>query len=176
MLKNNSEMQYNMIKRFWHVLIILALISCQNQEQVSLSLEGIQNFDLIETLETSNKINKPVLLYFTGYACVNCKKMNDDLLKDTEIIKYLNEHFILIPLYVDDSTKAKKEEWEKSIFNKRMVRHVGKLNVRLQTILTRTGTQPIFAIVENEDSMHSYIGDTRDRVEFLDFLKKGSRD
>ena len=54
--------------------------------------------------------NKPILLDFTGWACVNCRKVEENVWSDPEIYKLINEELVLISLYVDDEGPAKEDQ------------------------------------------------------------------
>ena len=66
--------------------------------------------DLKEGLAYAQKANKPVLLDFTGYACVNCRKMEEHVWSDPQIDAVLRNEVVLISLYVDDKKELPKEE------------------------------------------------------------------
>ena len=59
-------------------------------------------------LEHARKVNKPVMLDFTGWACVNCRKMEEQVWSDPEVKQILSEEMVLISLYVDERTKLSK--------------------------------------------------------------------
>jgi len=72
---------------------------------------GITAFhDYDEGLAYAKKVNKPVLLDFTGHACANCRKMEENVWSDAEILKILKNEIVLISLYGDDQRKLPKEE------------------------------------------------------------------
>jgi thiol:disulfide interchange protein DsbD len=60
-------------------------------------------------LAYAKSVKKPILLDFTGYACVNCRKMEDFVWSDPAILKIQNE-VVLISLYVDDKRELPKSE------------------------------------------------------------------
>ena len=68
-----------------------------------LGLDCYKDFD--EGLQAAKEANKPILLDFTGWACVNCRKMEENVWSDSEIYTLLKEEYILISLYVDDNEK-----------------------------------------------------------------------
>ncbi|MDP5097670.1 MAG: thioredoxin family protein, partial [Flavobacterium sp.] len=72
---------------------------------------GITAFhDYEEGLAYAKKVNKPVLLDFTGHACANCRKMEENVWSDAEILKILKNEIVLISLYGDDQRELPKEE------------------------------------------------------------------
>ena len=66
--------------------------------------------DLKDGLEYAKQVNKPVLLDFTGYACVNCRKMEEHVWPEPEIYPYLKDDYVLISLYVDDKKELPEEQ------------------------------------------------------------------
>ncbi len=63
-------------------------------------------FDYDEGIAYAKQVNKPVLIDFTGHACVNCRKMEANVWPDKEVYKLINEDYVLIQLYVDDKTEG----------------------------------------------------------------------
>jgi thiol:disulfide interchange protein DsbD len=72
---------------------------------------GIVVFDDYEKgLAYAKTVNKPIMLDFTGYACVNCRKMENNVWSDAMILPILNNEVVLISLYVDDK-RDKSEQF-----------------------------------------------------------------
>ncbi|TAF54387.1 MAG: DUF255 domain-containing protein, partial [Sphingobacteriia bacterium] len=61
-------------------------------------------FTLEEGLAAAQLVNKPIMLDFTGHTCANCRKMEKEVWKDPEVLRRIKENFILISLYVDESS------------------------------------------------------------------------
>jgi thiol:disulfide interchange protein DsbD len=68
------------------------------------------SFDDYERLAYAKTVNKPIMLDFTGYACVNCRKMENNVWSDAMILPILNNEVVLISLYVDDKRDLPKSE------------------------------------------------------------------
>lgn len=60
-----------------------------------------------EGLAYAKQVNKPIMLDFTGWACVNCRKMEENVWNKPEVFKLINENYVLISLYVDDRETLK---------------------------------------------------------------------
>ena len=58
--------------------------------------------DYDDGLKYAKEVNKPIMLDFTGYACVNCRKMENNVWSDPKILKILNNNVVVISLFVDD--------------------------------------------------------------------------
>jgi thiol:disulfide interchange protein len=67
-------------------------------------------FTLEEGLAASKALNKPIMLDFTGHSCANCRKMEKEVWKDPEVLKRMRENFVLVSLYVDESTELPLNE------------------------------------------------------------------
>ena len=88
---------------------------------------GLQVFhDYDKALEYAKKVNKPLLLDFTGWNCVNCRKMEESVWVDDAIFPYLNDEIVIASLYVDERTKLPKSE-------RKVVKVNGK-NRKMETI------------------------------------------
>ena len=61
-------------------------------------------FTLEEGMAAAKALNKPVMLDFTGHSCANCRKMEKEVWKDPEVLRRMREDFVLVSLYVDEST------------------------------------------------------------------------
>lgn len=83
-------------------------ISSNNEEQCPLGLDCYKDFD--EGMAEAKRLNKPVLLDFTGWSCVNCRKMENDVWRQQKVYDLLQNEVVLISLYVDDRAELSEEE------------------------------------------------------------------
>jgi thiol:disulfide interchange protein DsbD len=90
----------------------------------------------------AKSVKKPILLDFTGYACVNCRKMEDFVWSDPAILKILQNEVVLISLYVDDKRIAKSEQYVSKETGKEIV-SVGNKWVIFQITKFKTNAQPL---------------------------------
>jgi len=67
-------------------------------------------FDLEEGMAAAKALNKPLMLDFTGHSCANCRKMEAEVWSDPEVLRSLKEDFVLVSLYVDESTELPLQE------------------------------------------------------------------
>lgn len=115
--------------------------------------------------------NKPVMIDFTGYGCVNCRKMELAVWTDPEISKILNDDYVLITLYVDE--KAKLPEPIKITENGtvRTLRTIGDKWSYLQRSKFGANAQPFYVLIDNEgmplNASYSYDEDIAKYKEFL---------
>jgi thiol:disulfide interchange protein DsbD len=136
---------------------------------------GIPAFDdYYHAKEYSKKTGKPMMLDFTGWACVNCRKMENQVWIDGDVKRKLTEDFILVSLYVDDKKKLpdslqKEVVWHGS---NRTLRSIGDRWSYLQNTKFDSSTQPQYWIVDAEDRRYSeptsYDPDIRKYINWLD--------
>ncbi|MEI6264610.1 MAG: cytochrome c biogenesis protein CcdA [Sphingobacteriia bacterium] len=67
-------------------------------------------FTLAEGLAAAKILKKPIMIDFTGHSCANCRKMEKEVWKDPEVLKRMRENFVLVSLYVDESTELPLNE------------------------------------------------------------------
>ncbi len=67
-------------------------------------------FTLEEGLAAAKVLKKPIMIDFTGHSCANCRKMEKEVWKDPEVLKRMHENFVLVTLYVDESTELPLNE------------------------------------------------------------------
>jgi len=80
----------------------------EQESECPLGLDCYKDFET--GLAVAKKENKPILLDFTGWACVNCRKVEENIWSEPDIFKILNENYVLISLYVDDRKSLPKEQ------------------------------------------------------------------
>lgn len=134
---------------------------------------GIDAFyDYDQALEYSKQVNKPVLLDFTGWSCVNCRKMEESVWPDPQVLKRLKEDYILVSLYVDDRTDLAPEEHYISTFSGKKIRRVGQKWSDLQASRFGTNAQPYYVVVDGEGNQlvpaQAYNEDIQNYINFLD--------
>lgn len=118
--------------------------------------QGIYVFhDYDEGLAHAKKVGLPVMLDFTGWACVNCRKMEENVWSDPEIKRILSEDLVLISLYVDERIELPEEEkYEKVVNGKnRKVKYVGDQWKILQEERYNINSQPYYVLMDHEEEM-----------------------
>ena len=104
--------------------------------------------DFGEGLAKAQEEKKPMLIDFTGYGCVNCRKMEEHVWPKAGIMKKLKQDFVLVSLYVDDKTKLKKPYI--SEFDGKKKRTVGNYWADFQAINFGVNSQPYYVLVSHE--------------------------
>lgn len=132
--------------------------------------------DYDSTLNRAKELNKPILLFFTGYACVNATKMESFILNKTEIKSIIDEKFIFYAAYVDDRTSLDNNMQYYSNTLQREVVTVGGKNLDLQVSKFKTNTQPYFVIINPNGKIiasEGYIKEV-ELQRFINFLNSDS--
>ncbi|MEP1782555.1 thioredoxin family protein, partial [Reichenbachiella sp.] len=134
--------------------------------------------DLETGLAYAKKQNKPVLLDFTGYACVNCRKMEEHVWSNQKIFDYINDDFVLISLYVDDKKELPEEERvqiERVQGGKRKLRKYGHKWAHFQTKFFNTNSQPYYVLLspDGKQMLNTAVGYTPNVDEYAEFLECG---
>jgi thiol:disulfide interchange protein len=104
-------------------------------------------FDYKEGMEYARKVNKPVLIDFTGHACVNCRKMEANVWPDKDVRKMINEDYVLIQLYVDDKTDLAPEDVVENAKGKSLTT-IGKKWSDLQASKFNSNSQPFYVLLD----------------------------
>lgn len=109
--------------------------------------------DYEEGLAYAKKINKPILLDFTGWSCVNCRKMEDNVWSDAHVWEQLNNNYVLISLYVDDTTPLPQDEQYVSTTTGKKIKTVGNKWSDFQTTQFKTNSQPYYVAVDTSGAL-----------------------
>jgi len=135
---------------------------------------GITAFhDYEEGLAYAKKVNKPVLLDFTGHACANCRKMEENVWSDAEILKILKNEIVLISLYGDDQRELPKEEQYVSKSGSE-VTTIGKKWREYQIERYNINAQPYYVVLDAEGKdISKPVGYTPNVEEYKSWLKEG---
>lgn len=100
---------------------------------------GIPTFhDYEQGLAYAKKVNKPIMIDFTGYACVNCRKMEERVWPDPKVLDVLNNDVVLISLYVDDKRPLPIEEQVVSKITGKVLKYTGQKWSELQILKYKT--------------------------------------
>lgn len=129
-------------------------------------------YDYDQALEFAKKVNKPVLVDFTGWTCVNCRKMEEAVWPDPTVLRLLNEEYILASLYVDDRTPLEESERFVSEFSGKNIRWVGQKWSDFQASRFGTNAQPYYVILDTDGNQlvpaEAYNEDIQNYINFLE--------
>ena len=122
-------------------------------------------------MEYARQQGKPVMVDFTGYGCVNCRKMELAVWTDQKVSQMLNDDYVLITLFVDDKTKLPEPIKITENGTERTLRTVGDKWSYLQRSKFGANAQPFYVLLDNEgmplNKSYSYDEDIQKYVEFL---------
>jgi thiol:disulfide interchange protein DsbD len=137
---------------------------------------GIMVFhDYEDGLAYAKSINKPIMLDFTGHACVNCRKMENNVWSDPSILPILKNDVVLISLYVDDKRELPKNEQFTTAAGDEIIT-IGDKWTDFMISKYKTNTQPLYVITDLEGKNLNNSKPTISYVtteEYLTWLKEG---
>lgn len=105
--------------------------------------------DYNEGLAYAKEVNKPMLLDFTGYGCVNCRKTEEHIWIDEKVWNRLSKDFVLVSLYCDDETPLKPFQYSKSRGKK--LRNIGNKWEDFQILNFQQNSQPLYVPIDPID-------------------------
>ena len=122
-------------------------------------------------MEYARQHGKPVMLDFTGYGCVNCRKMELAVWTDSKVSDIINKDYVLITLYVDNKTPLTSPVKVTENGRERTLRTVGDKWSYLQRVKFGANAQPFYVLIDNEgrplNKSYSYDEDIPKYIEFL---------
>jgi thiol:disulfide interchange protein len=132
--------------------------------------------DYEKGLAYAKTVNKPIMLDFTGYACVNCRKMENNVWSDSRILSILKNDVVLISLYVDDKRELPKSEQHISKTTGSEIETVGDKWADFMISKYKTNTQPLYVLTDLEGNSLNKTTPTISYVgvdEYESWLKSG---
>ena len=133
---------------------------------------SFEDYDL--GMAYAKTVNKPVMLDFTGKACVNCRKMEDYVWADPKVLQILDTDVVLVSLFVDFKEKLPKEEQYTSKITGKKIRSVGNKWSEFQTVKYGTNTQPYYVMLNHQEEMLSTPYAYNSSIDaFYEWLKDG---
>ncbi|QEC42390.1 protein-disulfide reductase DsbD family protein [Pseudobacter ginsenosidimutans] len=133
-------------------------------------------FDYKEALEAAKKMNKPLMVDFTGHSCANCRKMEQEVLNDPEVMKRLSQDFVVVSLYQDDKFRLPDEERFESKHGLGTIKDIGNLNKEISLEMVSSLAQPLYVFVDTDGTViknaGGYKADIPRFVKILDEVKE----
>ena len=133
-----------------------------------------------EAMAEAKRVNKPLLIDFTGWACVNCRKMEESVWTVESIKEKLENDFVLVSLYVDDKVKLPEEQ--QGVFEymaggekkKKKIKTIGNKWATFQTQVFNNNSQPYYVmLIPDGYLLGNPVGYTPSVEEYSDFLDCG---
>ncbi len=135
----------------------------------------INDFDRAMALARAQ--HKPLLIDFTGWACTNCRRMEENVWSKPEVSKYMQDNFILVSLYVDDREKLpvlQRTTYKKANGAETDIVTNGDKWATFESENFAQTSQPLYAIINTDQQLVNYpVGYTPDPKEYLSWLACG---
>ncbi len=142
-------------------------------EQTGLHANVVNDYE--SGLQLSKQQNKPILIDFTGWACVNCRKMEENVWTDPEVLRFIQNNFILVSLYVDDKALLPVEKrftYTTASGAQKEITSVGDLWATFQAENFNQSSQPLYVVMSPDQKLLSNpVGYTPDAKEYLNWLQ-----
>jgi cytochrome c biogenesis protein CcdA/thioredoxin-related protein len=133
--------------------------------------------DYEKALQLARQEGKPLLIDFTGWACVNCRKMEENVWTAPEIKDLIEKNFILVSLYVDDRQKLPKTDQfihTAADGSQKTIQTIGDKYSTMQSENFKNASQPLYVILNGEERlMNLPVGYTPDEQEYARWLSSG---
>jgi len=146
----------------------------EQESDCPLGIDCFKDFD--EGLAYAKKANKPILLDFTGWACVNCRKMEEHVWSVPEVYEILKEKYVLISLYVDDRKElAAEDQFDFKYESGRVktIETVGQKWGTFQTLNFNAASQPYYVLLSPDMKILHHAIQSTDSDTYRDWLTKG---
>jgi thiol:disulfide interchange protein DsbD len=133
-------------------------------------------FDYNQAMACAIQQGKPLFIDFTGHGCTNCREMEAVVWSDPEVLKRLQNDFVVVALYVDDKTELPEAEWYTSKYDKKVKKTVGKQNADRQIAKLDNNAQPFYVLVGKDERVLAWpYGYDKSVKDFVNFLEEGKR-
>ncbi|WP_109299035.1 cytochrome c biogenesis protein CcdA [Aquimarina sp. AU474] len=133
--------------------------------------------DFEEGVKAAKLQNKPIMIDFTGWACVNCRKMEEQVWSNPEIIEILKNKYVLISLYVDDREDLSENDqfkFLKSDGRVKNIKTIGDKWATFQTLNFQNNSQPYYVLLDTDmNLLNRTTAYTPDVSEYLKWLQTG---
>lgn len=135
---------------------------------------GLWGFNDMEDAQAyAKKVNKPILIDFTGYACANCRKMEENVWPDPEVLRVLAEEFVIASLYVDDKKELPKKKQYFSTYSNEQITTIGAKNMEYEITQFNNNAQPYYVIVRASGEVIQAPLGYATKEKFLQWMKEG---
>lgn len=146
----------------------------ETESDCPLGIDCFKDFD--KGLAYAKKVNKPVLLDFTGWACVNCRKMEETVWSEPDIYPILKDEYVLISLYIDDRKELPVEEQFDFKYESGRVKKINTIGEKwgtFQTLNFNAASQPYYVLLSPDLEILNSAVQYTDRDTYKEWLKTG---
>jgi|AntRauTorckE5430_2_1112549.scaffolds.fasta_scaffold04679_3 thiol:disulfide interchange protein DsbD len=142
-------------------------------DQLHLPYGLIGYYTMEEAIVESKKSGKPIFIDFTGKSCANCRKMEENVWPDSEVMKRLKNDFVIASLYCDSRIELPEIEWGKDSDGD-VIKTLGEINQQLQLDHFNSYGQPYYYVVDAEmNVLATFAGYENNAPKYAVFLDKG---
>jgi len=110
-------------------------------------------YDYDQALQVSKELHKPIIIDFTGFACVNCRKMESNVWVDPVVFKHLRDDFILLQLVVDDKAELPTVEQFTSTYSGKRITTLGGKWADLELSRFNANAQPFYVLLDSDGNL-----------------------
>lgn len=146
----------------------------ETESDCPLGLDCYKDFE--EGVAHAQEVNKPILLDFTGWACVNCRKMEENVWSDAKVYPILKEDYVLISLYVDDRKELPESEQFDFKYDSGRVKSIETIGQKwgtFQTINFNAASQPYYVLLSPQLEILNEAVQYVDVETYEEWLKSG---
>ncbi|RFZ93055.1 DUF255 domain-containing protein [Mucilaginibacter conchicola] len=138
-------------------------------------VKGIDDwYDYDQAIEVSKQLKKPILIDFTGWNCVNCRLMEQNVFPDPEVFKRLQNDFVMLQLVIDDKTELPANEQFTSAVSGKKITTLGGKWIDLEIGKYNSNAQPYYVIInEKGETLVPPQGANQNIPEFIKYLDSG---
>ncbi|PAW92802.1 hypothetical protein CKK33_04550 [Mucilaginibacter sp. MD40] len=132
-------------------------------------------YDYDQAVEVSKQLKKPILIDFTGWNCVNCRLMEQNVFPNPEVYKRLKNEFVMLQLVIDDKTElAKEEQVESAVSPGKKITTLGGKWLDMEVAKYNSNAQPYYVIInEKGETLVPPQGANQNIAEFVKYLDSG---
>lgn len=149
----------------------------KSDSKCPLGLDCTKDFDVAR--EKANASQKPIFIDFTGWACVNCRRMEENVWIDDKVFDKLSTQFEVVSLYVDDKRELEEDKkgvveivYDDGDVKLKAINTIGDRWTALEILSFANATQPLYAVISPDGTlMSSPVGYTPDSEEYSDWLQ-----
>ncbi|SDE63420.1 thiol:disulfide interchange protein DsbD [Pricia antarctica] len=146
----------------------------ETESDCPLGIDCFKDFD--EGVAHAKKVDKPILLDFTGWACVNCRKMEANVWSEADIYPIIKEEYVLISLYIDDREELPEDQQFDFKFDSgriKSIKTIGQKWGTFQSVNFNAASQPYYVLLSPDLEVLNNAVQYTDRDDYRNWLLKG---
>ena len=137
-------------------------------------VKGIDDwYDYDQAVEVSKQLHRPIMIDFTGWNCVNCRKMESTVLPNPEVLKRLQNDFVVLQLVIDDKTELPESDQTKSSYDGKAITTLGAKWINLEITKYNSNAQPFYVIINEKGEALVPPQGSSDIADFIKYLDSG---